>query len=141
MVKGALKDATFLYEKDTTETKPFDCKEISGGLEQCVFVAGDIDDWEKKGFKGAKQTRQAIKFSSADGVKDVKMASYEAEEAHDDTWPRITNANCNFGAEVNCKDQNNHKIRCSKTSSGAVNCIDHQGNSISWLSDWATSVV
>ncbi len=141
MVKGALKDATFMYKKDATETKQFDCKDIGDGLEQCVFIAGDIGDWEKKGFKSAKQNRQAIKFSSTDGVKDAKMASYEAEEAHDENWPRITNANCSFGAKINCKDQNNHKIRCTKNYWGSVNCIDHQGHNIDWLSNWVSSQV
>lgn len=114
MVKGALKDATFMYKKDATETKQFDCKDIGDGLEECVFIAGDIGDWEKRGFKGAKQNRQAIKFSSTDGVKGCDMKSYEAEIAHDPNWPRITNANCSFGGgKANCKDQNGHKIRCT----------------------------
>lgn len=49
MVKGALDKATFKYHKDDTNTKPFDCKDIDGGLEQCTFYVGDVGDWKAKG--------------------------------------------------------------------------------------------
>ena len=49
MLKGAMAKATFMYKKDDTNTKPFDCKDIDGGLEQCTFYVGDIGDWKAKG--------------------------------------------------------------------------------------------
>ncbi len=50
MKKGAMAAATFKYHKDLSETKPLNCKEISGGLEQCTFIAGEIGDWKDRGY-------------------------------------------------------------------------------------------